>query len=148
MKKLFILAVLFAIGMMATAQTTVYSQKGQTYWKGTTDITITDATPVTIIINADQAIAEPTTQHALIDVDSVSGNHTAVAVLLYGQNFDSQAWTAISSTIVDQGVNQNTDLTITNTTETRWRRFKMVFTGTGTGVSKIDTWEFKVYNPD
>lgn len=136
-----------AFGMMAGAQSyTINGAPGQTYFKSLSDVTITNTTPVWLQVNA--SIDYPTTQHIIIDCDSVSGNHTEIALLLYGRNFENQAWTAISSTIVNPGVNSNIDNTLTNTTETRWIQFKVLLTGTGTGVSKIDSFEMKLYSPD
>jgi len=148
MKRLILaLVVMFAISAISTAQNvTLYGQKGQQYFQYSTDVTITSTTPVWYLIKTDANW--PTTQHILIDVDSVSGNHTAVALLLYGRNFDNAAWTSISSTIVNQGVDQDTDITLTNTNETRWRQFKILLTGTGTGVSTVDKLEFLILNPD
>ena len=147
MKKLiFVLAFLLAYTVTNAQTVTLYGKPAQQSFTYTTDVTITDATPIWYLIKTDTDW--PTTQHALIDIDSVSGNHTAVALLLYGRNFDDAAWTAISSTIVDLGVNSNLDITLTNTTETRWRQFKLLLTGTGTGVSKVDKLDFLILNPD
>lgn len=138
---------MFAFMAISTAQdVTLYGQTDQQYFVYNTDVTLTNTTAKWYLIKTDAEF--PTTQHILIDVDSVSGNHTAVALLLYGRNFDGAAWTAISSTIVDQGVNDDTDITLTNTTETRWRQFKLLLTPTGTGVSTIDKVEFLMLKPD
>lgn len=148
MKRIILLiALMFAITAISEAQTvSLYGKDGQQYFQYSTNVTITDAAPVWYLIKTDADW--PTTQHILIDVDSVSGNHTAVALLLYGRNFDDAAWTAISSTIVDQGVDDDVNLTLTNTTETRWRQFKVLLTGTGTGVSVVDKMEFLMLKPD
>jgi len=148
MKKLFLIfALMFTFTVISIAQNvTLYGQDGQEYFKYTTDVTVTDATPVWYLIKT--TTDWPTTQHIIVDFDSVSGNHTAMALLLYGRNFDDGAWTAISSTIVDGGVNSAIDITLTNTTETRWRQFKLLLTGTGTGVSTIDKVEFLMLKPD
>lgn len=138
---------MFALTAISEAQdVTLYGKTDQQYFQYSTNVTITSTTPVWYLIKTD--VDWPTTQHILIDVDSVSGNHTAVALLLYGRNFDDAAWTAISSTIVDQGVDAATNLTLTNTTETRWRQFKVLLTGTGTGVSVVDKMEFLMLKPD
>lgn len=144
---IFLLALMFAMTAISEAQNvSLYGKTGQKYFQYSADLTITSTTPVWYLIKTDADF--PTTQHILIDVDSVSGNHTAVALLLYGRNFDDAAWTAISSTIVDQGVDDDTNITLTNTTETRWRQFKLLLTGTGTGVSVVDKLEFLMLNPD
>lgn len=138
---------MFALTAISEAQdVTIAGAKGQKYFVYTTDVTITDATPVWFLIKTDADF--PTTQHALIDCDSVSGNHTEIALTLLGRNFDTAAWTSISSTIVNPGVNSNIDNTLTNTTETRFRQYKLLLTPTGTGVSKVDKLEFLLMNPD
>ena len=148
MKKfIFIFALMFACTAISSAQdVTIVGAKGQQYFVYTTDVTITNTTAVWFLIKTDAEF--PTTQHALIDCDSVSGNHTEIALTLFGRNFDTQAWTSISSTIVNPGVDANIDNTLTNTTETRWRQFKVLLTGTGTGVSKVDKLEFLLLKPD
>jgi hypothetical protein len=145
-KVLFFIALMLTFGVISEAQTVIHGRAGQQYFKYTSPVTITNDTPVEFHI---KTLAEwPTTQHAYIKVDSVSGNHTAIALLLYGRNFDDAAWTSISSTIVDQGVDSDVANTLTNTTETRWRQFKILLTGTGTGVSRVVNLEFLMLKPD
>lgn len=148
MKKLIaIFAFLLAFTVTTEAQdVTIYGGQDQCAFSYTTNVTVTNTTPVWYLIKT--LTDWPTTQHVLIDFDSVSGDHTAMALLLYGRNFDGAAWTAISSTIVDGGVNSGIDITLTNTTETRWRQFKLLLTGTGTGVSTIDRVDFLLLKPD
>jgi len=148
MKKLiFVLALMFTFAVISEAQdVTIVGQKDQHYFRRTVPLTITNTTAVWYLIKTDATW--PTTQHIRIKCDSVSGNHTAIALLLYGRNFDDAAWTAISSTIVDQGVDATVANTLTNTTETRWRQFKVLLTGTGTGVSSVSKFEFLMLKPD
>jgi hypothetical protein len=149
MKKLIILlGFLIGFAFAADAQTyTLYGQEGQQFFKSTQDLTITNVDTVDIYLKS--VTDWPTTQHAILDIDSVSGNHTAMTLTLWGRNFDSAAWTSITATIVDQGVIAATDLTLTNTTETRWRQFKMRIISTGAaGVSTLNSMEFLILNPD
>ena len=111
------------IGMITYAQAyTLYGKLNQTRFQSTTDVVMTNA--VAQYIEIKSLTQWPTTQHAYIVCDSTSGNHTAMTLTLLGRNFDSDDWTSISSTIVSQGVDATVPITLTNTTETRWRQFK------------------------
>jgi hypothetical protein len=148
MKKLFLIfALMFTFAVISFAQNvTLYMGENQEYVKYTTDVTLTATTPVWYLFKT--ATDWPTTQHFIVDFDSVSGDHTAVTATLFGRNFDDAAWTSITTTIVDGGVNSAIDITGTNTTETRWRQFKLNLVGTGVGVSTIDKVEFLMLKPD
>ncbi len=53
MKKLIIVLAFMVFGMLAGAQSyTLYGKADQTYWNSATDVTITDATPVNVVIDA------------------------------------------------------------------------------------------------
>jgi hypothetical protein len=149
MKKFIIFAVIMLAGMAAAAQGyTLYGQKDQTYFKSTTDVTITNTTAAYIVIDASASVDFPATQFLYAEIDSVSGNHTAIAVTLFGKNFDGEDWTSITISATDLGVNSALPVKFTTSAETRWRKYKVVFTGTGTGVSTLDNLEFKLYKPD
>ena len=148
MKKLiFVLALMFTFTVISIAQTvTITGAKDQQHYRYTKGVNIDTTTVLNFVIKTDAQW--PTTQHAHIVVDSVWGNHTAVALLLFGRNFDNSAWTSISSTIVDQGVDAAVPITLTNTTETRWRQFKLQLTGTGNGRSRVSSLDFLILKPD
>ena len=75
----------------------------------------------------------------------MSGNHTNVAVALYGAKFATSAYSAIGSAVNWKGTTGDTTIVISNATANRYRYYKIVVTGTGTGVTKIDSQELKLY---
>lgn len=146
MKKLFlILAVIFAVVSVSNAQLgTTVMNAGTTYAKVVSDYNITNTTAVYYQFKAGQHY--PTTQDYVVNLDSISGNHTNVAVALYGQKSDLKGdWTAIGAAINWKGTTADTTIIISNSTANRYRNYKITFTGTGTGVTKIDTQELKLY---
>lgn len=77
-------------------------------------------------------------QDFVIKLDSVSGNHTNVAVAVYGQKSALKGdWTQIGSTVNWKGTTKDTVIVISNATFVYYQNFKKVYTGTGTGVTKI-----------
>lgn len=85
-------------------------------------------------------------QDLIIQLDSVSGNHTNVAVAVYGQKSDLKAdWTQIGSTVNWKGTTADTIILFSNASAVRYRNFKVVYTGTGTGVTKITKQQFKLW---
>lgn len=86
------------------------------------------------------------TQDIAIQLDSVSGNHTNVAVALYGQKFALKGdWTQIGSTINWKGTTKDTVIVLSNASATRWQNFKVQYTGTGIGVTKLTYQQFKLW---
>ena len=85
-------------------------------------------------------------QSITINLDSLTGNHTNVAVAVYGRVSDQMAWTQIGSTVNWKGTTSDTTFTFTNSTEAAYRQVKVLYTGTGTGTTRIDTQEFKYWN--
>lgn len=147
MKKIVMLLALLAFGMLVSAQSyTLYGKTGQTYFKSTTDVTITNTTAVWVQINID--VDFPVGVKCVPVCDSVSGNHTAIALAVYGRAFEGGAWVDLSGTSTGQGVDHTIAMDYYQYTEVRYRQFKILLTGTGTGVSKLDQLEFKVYSPD
>lgn len=146
MKKLFlILAVLFAVVTVSNAQLgTTVMNAGNTYAKVVSDYNVTNTTAAYYLFKAGQHY--PTTQDYIVQLDSVSGNHTNVAVALYGQKSEVLGdWTAIGAAVNWKGTTADTTIAISNTTANRYRNYKITFTGTGSGVTKIDTQELKLY---
>lgn len=80
-----------------------------------------------------------------VNLDSASGNHTNVAVAIYGRMCDEESWTAIGSTVNWKGTTADTTIKISSTTEVAYRQFKALFTGTGTGTTTIDRQVFKIW---
>jgi hypothetical protein len=93
----------------------------------------------------------PVTQDLTVKLDSVSGNHTNVAVALFGQKSTLKGdWTAIGSAVnwvgvAGAGLSKDTTIVISNASANRYQNFKVVFTGTGTGVTKISVVGLKLW---
>lgn len=145
MKKLLFLITILAVFFTAQAQTVNFAMPdGASYMSVTTDYNATNTTVRNFIFLAPQEFAA--TQDYLIQLDSVSGNHTNVAVALYGAKFATTAYSQIGSTINWKGVSADTTIVISNASANRYRYYKAVVTGTGTGVTKVDSQELKLYN--
>jgi hypothetical protein len=143
MKKLFLVLLLAVFAIASYAQdATLYANEPVTYISSSVDVTVTNTTAVEVYIEGQQHM--PATQDYLVQIDSTSGNHTNVAIELYGQKFNTGAWAQIGSTVNWTG-SSDTTVIISNATANRYRRYKAKFTGTGTGVSTIDSQEFKLY---
>lgn len=146
MKKLVLfLSLVFALFVSVQAQTVNLAvPSGSTYANWLTDYNVTNTTARNFVIYGAQDFAA--TQDYLIQLDSVSGNHTNVAVALYGAKFETTAYSQIGSTVNWKGTTADTTIVISNASANRYRYYKVVVTGTGTGVTKVDSQEFKVYN--
>ena len=140
-----IIALLFImLSLAGIAQTyNVGLDAGTSYKLVSTDYTVTNTTPVNVIWQAGYDFKA--CQDYLIQLDSVSGNHTNVAVALYGAKFATSAYSAIGSAVNWKGTTGDTTIVISNATANRYRYYKIVVTGTGTGVTKIDSQELKLY---
>jgi hypothetical protein len=144
MKKLiFVLALMFTYVISEAQIATLNIAEPNTYVEYSTDVTLTNTTAKYFLINAGQD--QYTAQAYTVNLDSLTGNHTKIAVVLAGQYSDVEStWTTISTT--NWGCTTlDTTMTVVNATENGYRRFKVTFTGTGTGTSKIDNFEFKQY---
>ena len=81
-----------------------------------------------------------------IKLDSISGNHTNVAVAIYGQKSALKGdWTAIGSAVNWKGVTADTTIVISNATFVYYQNFKIQYTGTGTGVTKLTQQNLKLW---
>jgi hypothetical protein len=144
MKKLiFILAFLFVIASIATAQEATFSIKAsKNFKKVSTNYTLTNTTVLWFQWDAARGI--PATQDYQANLDSLSGNHTNIAIKLFGKKFSDDSWTQIGSTV--NSTDGTATETISNTVLNRFRFYKTEFTGTGTGTTNIDFQKFKVWN--
>lgn len=141
---LFAFTIVFATAQSVTLPTMDSYVKGGTYQIINTDYTLTNTTARTFIYTAPQP--EPTTQDYVVNLDSLTGNHTNVAVALYGQKSEVKAdWTQIGSTVNWIGTTADTTIIISNATANRYRNYKAVITGTGTGTTKVDVQELKLF---
>lgn len=147
MKKIIALfAIMLTLAVTVNAQlTTSVLDKTKTYVEVTTDYTLTNTTAAYWQINAQNDWMSA--QDVIVNLDSASGNHTNVAVALYGRKSDqTSTWTAIGSAVNWKGKTSDTTIIISNTTEVGYRQFKVTFTGTGNGTTTISNMEFKLWN--
>lgn len=109
-----------------------------------TNYTLTNEVAQYWLVKANQKV--PTTQDFIVKLDSLSGDHTNVAVQLMGQKSpDKGDWTNIGSAVNWKGTTADTTIVISNATATRYRNYKVVYTGTGTGKTTIDIQELKLW---
>ena len=109
-----------------------------------TNYTLINNTAQYWLVKANQKV--PTTQDFIVKLDSLSGNHTNVAVQLMGQkSTDKGDWTNIGSAVNWKGTTADTTIIISNDTVTRYRNYKVVYTGTGTGRTTIYIQELKLW---
>lgn len=141
-KLLFFLAAMFCF-VLVNAQTATVDMNKVTYSVITTDYSATNTTELWFKFSAGKDF--PATQDFRVELDSLSGNHTNVAVALYGRKFSGDGWTAIGSAVNWKGTTADTTIIISNATANRFREYKVGYTGTGTGVTKVDKQEFKLY---
>lgn len=143
MKRLVLfIALMFTLTVISEAQiATKNLEPGETYWNYPTDVTLTNTTAKYFAINSQSDYY--TAQNYVIHLDSASGNHTNVALVLTGMVSSSAAsWTTIS-TINWKGTTSDTTIIYTNATETPYRRYRLTLTGTGTGTTTIANFEWK-----
>lgn len=141
MKKfIFILALMFVITSMATAQNGSFLIPTRSTMKTVrTDYTLTNTTVSWFLFTAKKN--EPSTQDYSVNLDSATGNHTNIAIKLYGKKFSGDSWTQIGSTV--NSTSDTATETISNVASNRYRFYKAEFTGTGTGTTNIDWQKFK-----
>lgn len=145
-----ILFLMLAIGFIVSAQTVTLPfmaipNANATSQVVTTDYTLSATTVRNFIWTAPQNF--PTTQDFVINLDSLTGNHTNVAVALYGQKSQYKGdWTQIGSTVNWKGTTSDTTILISNATANRYSLYKTEITGTGAAsTTKIDIMGLKLY---
>jgi hypothetical protein len=146
MKRFILFIALLFVGLVyANAQTVEMPPMGdRTYQYVATDYNLTNTTARNFVFTAPQSYKA--TQDYVIKLDSVSGNHTNVAVALFGGKSALKGdYTAIGSAINWKGQNKDTVIIISNTTANRYRFYKVVVTGTGVGVTRVADQELKIY---
>lgn len=144
--KQFILFLMLVVAMVATAQTVTVPAMatGSTVQLLATDYTLTNTTVRNFLWTAPQP--KPTTQDIVIDLDSLAGNHTNVAVAVYGQKSNIKGdWTQIGSTVNWKGKTADTTIIISNATANRYSWYKTTLTATGTGSTTIANQVLKLY---
>ncbi len=143
MKKLiFILAIAF-VAFAARGQTATFNvNKNDNMSTINTNYTLTNTTVVWFQWNAARGI--PATQDFQVNLDSLSGDHTNIAIKLFGRKFSDDSWTQIGSTV--NSTDGTATETISNTVLNRWRQYKVEYTPTGTGTTTVDFQKFRVWN--
>jgi hypothetical protein len=144
MKKLFIFLILAVVATASISQTASYSIKTVNVLNVTTNYTVTNAVADTFIIHAPRNY--PCTQSYSVNLDSASGDHTNVAVSLYGSILGT-SYTQIGSTSNWTGTNEGTTtVTISNTTANRYNYYMIIILGTGTGTTTVDWQNFQIWS--
>jgi len=141
MKKLLFLLAIVIVTITANSQTATFSTGNATEIEKNTNYTITNTTAIWFQFNAEKHY--PSSIDYQVNLDSVSGNHTNIAISLYGRKFDDDTWVQIGSTV--NSTDGTATETISNTNQNRYRQFKVLFTPTGTGVTTIDFQRFKLW---
>lgn len=142
MKKLILILAIAVVAIAARGQTaTIELSEDISFYTVNTDYTLTNTTETWF--KFDIAKDYPVTQDFQVNLDSLSGNHTNIAIALYGRKFDGDAWTQIGSTV--NSTDGTATETISNTSPNRYREYKVSLTGTGTGTTTIDWMKFKVW---
>ena len=144
MKNILVLFVCLLVGFVSVAQTAIgYADKPATIATVDTDYTLTNAVANSYLFYGRQDY--PTTQDYTINLDTLVSGQSNVAVALYGRKNSYTAWVQIGSTVNWTATTADTTITISNATKNRYREYKPVITGTGTGTCTIDYQELKLY---
>ena len=145
MKKLFItLGFLFAIASITIAQTATFSiSKNKTHKEVNTNYALTNTTAVWFLVNT--VPNTPSTQDYQCVLNTTTAGQTSVVVGLYGRKFSDDSWTQIGSDATWTIGSSDSTLTISNTTPNRYRQYKVNAVGVGTGVTYVNSQEFKLY---
>lgn len=146
-----ILFIMLMVGFVVTAQTVTLPTMGAannnpaaTNQVVLTDYVLTNTTVRNFVWTAPQP--KPTTQDIVIDLDSLAGNHTNVAVAVYGQKSNIKGdWTQIGSTVNWKGTTSDTTIIISTATANRYSWYKTTLTGTGTGTTTVANQVLKLY---
>jgi hypothetical protein len=145
MKKLILIIGFLIIVIGTYAQTATFGMKTEAYKTWNTNYTLTGTVPDTFLFNVPRSY--PATQSYSVNLDSAGGDHTNVAVSLYGSLL-GDSYTQIGSTSNWTGSSDATEtVTITNTTANRYNYYKVIILGTGgTGVTTIDWQKLQTWN--
>jgi hypothetical protein len=141
MRKLILIFAFVVVAITLSAQTATISMN--TYAKKVVDAnyTLTNGVADTFLFNANRSY--PVTQTYSVNLDSLTGNHTNIAVALYGSELGTVTWTQVGSTINWLGKSGgvgglDTTIIISNTTANKYNYYRAIITGTGTGTTRID----------
>lgn len=143
MKKLLFMLLFAITSIAASAQTNTFSIGNGTIIEPTNSYTLTNTTAQWFLFKG--YTDWTTTQDVQVHLDSLAGNHTNVAVALYGRKWSTNSWTQIGLTVNWKGTTTDTTVTISNATAARWREYKLLLTGTGTGTTTMSGFKLKVW---
>lgn len=130
-----------AIGIQA--QTATFNLGSASYYKASTDYTVTNTTESWFQFNAPKN--HPVTLDFEVLLTKGTGSHTDMSVALYGRKFDGDSWTQIGTTQTTGTITTTATVTFNVTTHLRYRQFKLSYTGTGIGTTTISDQYFKVW---
>lgn len=148
MKKYIVLFITLIIGVFATAQTVTFPalDTETTYSYVGTDYSFTNSVARVFVFPTRSHYK--TAQDYVIRLDSVSGNHTSVTVVLAGSKSAlKNDWTTIGTVVWTTVPKPSADTTIiiSNATANRYRYLRATVTGAGSGVSKVSDQELKLW---
>lgn len=143
MKKILILFVFLIAAIGLQAQTGTFDLGSGTMFTVGTDYTITGTTAIWFQFNAYKNY--PLTQDFEVTLTKGTGTVTNVAVTLYGRKFAGDDWTQIGTALASGTITTTYTGTISNTLVNRYRQFKVLYQGTGTGTTTISTQIFKIW---
>lgn len=151
MKKLILLIVALVGITIAQAQTVSIpapTVAGTTYQVAPTTYNVTNTLGRTFKWSL--PLAWPATQSYTVKMDSISGNHTAMVVTLWGQTSAVKGDSTSIATKTWYGTrlqgSPDTTITLANTTANRYIKYYVTFKGTGTGVTRVTSQELKLFN--
>ena len=144
MRKWIFILVLFVIAAItARGQTaTFFIDADDNISTINTNYTLTNTTVVSF--QWDAARGMPATQDFQCNLDSLTGDHTNIAIKLYGRKFSNRDWEQIGSTVNSTDADATED--IENTTPNRYREYLAEYTPTGTGTTRIDFQILRIWN--
>ncbi len=145
MKKFLAILMLVFVAFISNAQTVTYypMQLSDTKFVSSGTYVLTNTTARNFVLETSKQV--PTTQDFYVKLDSLAGNHTNVAVALYGAKFSDTAYDQIGSTVNWKGTTKDTTIVVSNATANRYNYFKWVLTGTGTGTTTVTKQQLKLY---
>ncbi len=142
MRQLITILVLAIVAIAARGQTATFDLDdiNQSYKLVSTNYTLTNTTAIWFKYKI--ARDNPITFDYQYNLDSLTGDHTSIAIAIYGRIFTSDDWTLLSTTTATNGTGT---ANISQTVPLRIRELKIEYTGTGTGTSRIDEQILKIW---
>ena len=135
---------LFVVATMARGQAATFTMMpNATAVTSETDYTVTNTTVSYFVFKAEKEY--PSSQDYQVLLTKGTGTHTDMSVQLSGRKFSGDSWTTIGSAVTSGTITTTYLLTISNIVPTRWREFKVAFTGTGIGTTTISSQTFKLW---